>query len=297
MTTKKAERPVKELEQYSRPELVALLEKQQKLLANGTAAKLPDKGEKIKKSIEKIENLIKNYPKTPLDDLESNLQGLSLKPKPVSIPAASIGDLVEISPSNPRSPPEVAMEDSHLPPTARPIVQKLFETTENPEYNKLRKEHLDLFVRGRRGAKFDEKKGFKGSVALGLEEAINLRDAWREQKQDKAGRIMGDENERTIKYELTNRNRGEGEGEEQEYEEEEGAIMELDDVEREREGEGKKKKKREGEGEKKKEGEGKGEKEGEGKQKEEGPVWDVQEDIKDIMDMIPPEYKQPQKKL
>ena len=96
------------------------------------------------------------------------------------------------------------MDDGNLPPTARPLVKKLFETTENPEYNRLRKEHLDLFVRGRRGmpllisshltsfdvhinvgAKLDVKTGFKGSVALGLEEAINLRDAWREQKQDK----------------------------------------------------------------------------------------------------------------
>ena len=108
----------------------------------------------------------------------------------------------------------VTMDDGNLPPTARPLVKKLFETTENPEYNRLRKQHLDLFVRGRRGmpllischltsphltspyltsfdvhvdvgAKLDEKTGFKGSVALGLEEAINLRDAWREQKQDK----------------------------------------------------------------------------------------------------------------
>jgi hypothetical protein len=66
--------------------------------------------------------------------------------------------------------------------------------------------------------------------------------------------------------------------------------MELDEIgEREREGE---------EIKKKKEGEGKKEEGGEAnKKKEQQPVWDVQEDIKDIMDMIPPEYKQSQKKL
>jgi len=288
MSMKKPERPIKELGKHSRLELVALLEKQRKLVNDGVAAKLPDKGEKIKKSVEKIEQLLLNFPETPEEDLSSTFNSLSLKPKPTAIPAASIGDLVEIT--EPQSPPvPVHVATDSVSRKSRPDVQKILEATEEPKFNRERKEHLDLFVRGRRGTRSDEKRKFQGSVALGLKEAIKLRDAWREQKQDKAGLIMGDENERTLKYEVVAKEEGqEGEGEEQEFEEEEGAIIELDEPVGEGSMEVKQVKKSSEKG--RKASAGKINKQ----QQEQHVVWDVQEDIKDIMDMIPQEYKKPQ---
>lgn len=280
MSTKKAERPVKKLTEYSRQELVEVLAKQQKLLTDGTAGKLPDGGEKIKKSIETIEQLLVNMPENPVEALGDTFTSLSLKQK-TAPPAASIGDLVEMH-TTPLSLPEVNMKDTFSPPIPRPNVKNVFDKTEDPEYNRLRKEHLDLFVRGRRGAKLDTKNGFKGSVALGLEEAIRLREVWREQQQ--AGAFIGDENERSLKYELS----AEGEGEEQEFDDEEGGVMELDEVSGEGEKEEEKvAKKNGGEGEKKS---------AEKANKPTEPVWDVQEDIKDILDMIPQEYQKPQSK-
>lgn len=80
-------------------------------------------------------------------------------------------------------------------------------------------------------------------------------------------------------------------GEEQEDDEmrDEGLTMEEMEGEEGKEG-------MEGRVIKKKEGEGEGRKPSAGKKKQQQPVWDVEEDIKDILDLIPAEYKQPQKR-